>query len=195
METLVSTAMQTIPQWDNFASVAYAYPTTRCGHCQLVQFLKETRKTCLRCKRDLAPPPAVLAVESVPAPPIDDGMSFGHRLCLRVKVIRELKAIPQKSLAEAMQVPRSFISKLENLNAVPTLGTLYRLAEALGVPLEQLTDESVPPEQIAMRTWAYGGTDEDLIGELIQALGQLTHRQRYILAEETKALQRGQAAA
>lgn len=194
MGSLVSTAMQTIPQRGNLTFLASLdTPTVRCGHCQLVQFVKETRKTCLRCKLDLVIYSAPIQEPPAIPPTVDDPIPYGHRLCLRIKVIRELKAMPQMSLAAAMGVPRTYISKLENLNAVPTLGTLSRVAEGLGVPLRQLTDESVPAEQIAMQTWAYGGKDQDLIAGLMQSLDQLSYRHRHVLAAEVKKLQRERA--
>jgi transcriptional regulator with XRE-family HTH domain len=41
-----------------------------------------------------------------------------------------------------MQVPRTYISKIENGKAVPTLGSLERLAAALGVELRQLVRDA-----------------------------------------------------
>lgn len=196
MGSLVSTAMQTIPQRENLAfpaSLDLGNPTARCEHCQLVQFLKETRKSCLRCKRELSavPPPP-----PEPAPVVvDDGVPYGRRLCLRIKVIRELKAIPQVSLANAMGCARSYISKIENMYSIPTLGSLNRLADALGVPISQLTDETIPPELIAMRTWAQGGADADLIAGLLQCLDQLSFKHRLRFTTVVKKLKQKRAAA
>ena len=41
-----------------------------------------------------------------------------------------------------MQVPRTYISKIENGKAIPTLGSLERLAEALEVDMCQLVRDS-----------------------------------------------------
>jgi len=44
----------------------------------------------------------------------------------------------QRQLAGRMMVPRTYISKIENGKAIPTLGSLVRLASALGVNVTQL---------------------------------------------------------
>jgi len=41
-----------------------------------------------------------------------------------------------------MQVPRTYISKIENGKAIPTLGSLERLANALEVDVSQLVRDS-----------------------------------------------------
>jgi transcriptional regulator with XRE-family HTH domain len=51
----------------------------------------------------------------------------------QVRDIRKARHLSQRQLASRMQVPRTYISKIENGKAVPTLGSLERLAEALEV--------------------------------------------------------------
>jgi transcriptional regulator with XRE-family HTH domain len=50
-----------------------------------------------------------------------------------------------------MQVPRTYISKIENGKAIPTLGSLERLAAALDVDISQLVRDarSVRDEEVA----------------------------------------------
>ena len=50
-----------------------------------------------------------------------------------------------------MQVPRTYISKIENGKAIPTLGSLERLATALGVEMRQLVrdERSRRDEEVA----------------------------------------------
>ncbi|GGH14064.1 hypothetical protein GCM10011586_34300 [Silvibacterium dinghuense] len=50
-----------------------------------------------------------------------------------VREIRQSRGMSQRQLAGRMQVPRTYISKIENGKAMPTLSSLERLALALQV--------------------------------------------------------------
>ncbi len=110
----------------------------RCEHCTLVQF-RTSNSMCRRCRRPLdveeVPPPLeVIAVSESPASPQDAGL----RVAAQVKDIRKARHLSQRQLASRMQVPRTYISKIENGKAIPTLGSLERLAAALEVDICQL---------------------------------------------------------
>jgi ribosome-binding protein aMBF1 (putative translation factor) len=62
----------------------------------------------------------------------------GLRVAAQVKDIRKARHLSQRQLAGRMQVPRTYISKIENGKAIPTLGSLERLASALEVDICQL---------------------------------------------------------
>jgi len=59
-----------------------------------------------------------------------------------VREIRKARHLSQRQLAGRMQVPRTYISKIENGKAIPTLGSLERLASALQVDVCQLVRDS-----------------------------------------------------
>jgi transcriptional regulator with XRE-family HTH domain len=68
-----------------------------------------------------------------------------------VKEIRRARHLSQRQLAGRMQVPRTYISKIENGKAIPTLSSLDRLATALGVHVRQLVRDarSLREEEVA----------------------------------------------
>lgn len=105
----------------------------RCDNCSLVQF-RTSNSLCRRCHKPLereepeAPAPQ-LVVATPPAPEPSSGID----VAVAVKQIRVSRRLSQRQLAGRMQVPRTYISKIENGKAIPTLSSLERLAQALEV--------------------------------------------------------------
>ena len=60
------------------------------------------------------------------------------RLGKNLKLIRTQKGISQGHIAKALDVARSFVSNIENGKTNPTLGTISRLAKAIGVSTGEL---------------------------------------------------------
>jgi len=66
----------------------------------------------------------------------------GLHVAAQVRDIRKARHLSQRQLAGRMQVPRTYISKIENGKAIPTLGSLERLADALEVDMSQLVQDA-----------------------------------------------------
>jgi DNA-binding XRE family transcriptional regulator len=66
------------------------------------------------------------------------GLAFGAAL----RAARKHKGMTQEQLADAAGVDRTFPTLLERGLRTPTLGTLLRLAEALGVSAEALVEDT-----------------------------------------------------
>ena len=81
-----------------------------------------------------------------------------------------------------MQVPRTYISKIENGKAIPTLGSLERLADALEVEISQLVRDgrSRREEEIA-EIFA-----DPFLAELAQYLPRLEPLQRSLLLNHAR---------
>ena len=111
----------------------------RCDHCLLVQF-RTTNDLCRRCHASLdeeepevvmAPPPP----QMMPA----NGNGRGHlNLATSIRSLRLRSGLSQRQLAARMSVPRTYVSKIENEKATPTLSSLERLARALEVTVPDL---------------------------------------------------------
>jgi len=111
----------------------------RCDHCLLVQF-RTSNNNCRRCHASLdeepEPEPIPVAVPiMMPAP----SNGHGHlNLATSIRSLRLRNGLSQRQLAGRMAVPRTYVSKIENEKATPTLSSLERLARALEVTVPEL---------------------------------------------------------
>jgi transcriptional regulator with XRE-family HTH domain len=125
----------------------------RCDHCHLVQF-RTNNHLCRKCKASLdeeEPAPVLMAPEAVePAA----GAHSHLQIAASIRMFRQKSGLSQRQLALRMQVPRTYVSKIENEKAVPTLSSLERLATALEVTMADLLKGS-------------GRTLEDEISDLL----------------------------
>jgi transcriptional regulator with XRE-family HTH domain len=110
--------------------------------CRLTQF-KTANCLCRRCHRPLEleepvrPGPIALALQVM-----EPSAEAGLQVAGQVREIRRARHMSQRQLAGRMQVPRTYISKIENGKAIPTLSSLDRLADALGVDVRQLVRDT-----------------------------------------------------
>ena len=114
----------------------------RCEHCSLVQF-RTSNSLCRRCHKPLEmeePEPLVPQLVTESNHPASEGS--GLEVARAVRDIRRSHRLSQRQLAGRMQVPRTYISKIENGKAIPTLGSLERLAAALEVDMCQLVRDA-----------------------------------------------------
>src|ERR1700746_2734137 len=110
----------------------------RCDHCLLVQF-RTTNDLCRRCHASLdEEEPEIVAPAPRPtAAPLPSGR--GHlNLAASIRSLRLRNGLSQRQLATRMAVPRTYVSKIENEKATPTLSSLERLARALEVTVPDL---------------------------------------------------------
>jgi transcriptional regulator with XRE-family HTH domain len=114
----------------------------RCDHCTLVQF-RTSNSLCRRCHKPLEieePEPAEPQLAGVPEEADED--DNGLQVARAVRDIRKSRNLSQRQLAGRMQVPRTYISKIENSKAMPTLSSLERLANALEIDISELLRDS-----------------------------------------------------
>ena len=60
------------------------------------------------------------------------------RLANRIVAARKRKRWTQQTLAERSQLPRTYIADVEGARRNPSLRTLLRVSNALGIPLHEL---------------------------------------------------------
>jgi|SRR5215470_5167548 transcriptional regulator with XRE-family HTH domain len=111
----------------------------RCDRCLLVQF-RTSNNLCRRCRTSLdEDEPEVAAVPVMPVMMPSNGRGPGHlNLASSIRSLRLRNGLSQRQLAARMAVPRTYVSKIENEKATPTLSSLERLARALEVTVPDL---------------------------------------------------------
>jgi transcriptional regulator with XRE-family HTH domain len=114
----------------------------RCEFCRMVQF-RTSNSLCRKCHKPLdIEEPIVLAPQLVTAAAVEVATEAGLQVSVQVREIRRSRHLSQRQLAARMEVPRTYISKIENGKAIPTLGSLERLAAALEINVSQLVRDS-----------------------------------------------------
>ncbi len=163
----------------------------RCEFCSLVQF-RTVNSMCRRCHKALDPvEPMRGAVEDSTSPTPVAGDESGLRVAKLVKEIRKARHLSQRQLASRMQVPRTYISKIENGKAMPTLTSLERLADALGVEVSHLVRDGR-----SQREEAVAAIHADpFLAEMAALLPQLEPLHRSMLLSQVKELAREQVKA
>jgi len=144
----------------------------RCDRCNLVQF-RTNNNLCRRCRTSLdpeeivAPPPVVIpAAPPMPRPP-------HMQVALAIRMLRHRGGLSQRQLAARMNVPRTYVSKIENEKATPTLSSLERLARALEVQVPDLLKGGVRSHEDEIRDLMA----DDFIAEIVPFVSRLNGMQ------------------
>jgi len=118
----------------------------------------------------------------------DPSTEAGLKVAGQVKEIRRARHLSQRQLAGRMQVPRTYISKIENGKAIPTLGSLARLAAALGVDVRQLVQDarSRRDDEVAAIL------ADPLLGEIAALLDRLDPLHRSLIIGSARDMALGQ---
>lgn len=116
----------------------------RCKSCGMVQYRTRTGN-CRRCVRALPqrlefliPPPA--PPEEVAAEPEQEkwaNQETVENIGQRIRQLRESRGMTQSQLQARSKVSRSYLSRIESGQMTPSLGTLEKISEALGVGLNR----------------------------------------------------------
>jgi transcriptional regulator with XRE-family HTH domain len=152
-----------------------------------VQF-RTTNDICRKCKKSLLPDlPKVLpiAIAAEPEAPRAEGIQVASA----VRDLRRVRNLSQRQLATRMNVPRTYISKIENGKAMPTLSSLDRLARALQVDISALLRDA--PTRHKDET-AVLMTDP-FLAEIAKYTAHLTMTQKSIFLNHVREIAQGRA--
>jgi transcriptional regulator with XRE-family HTH domain len=136
----------------------------RCDHCSLVQF---------RTANAIVPAQAE--------------KQDGIQVATAVRDLRHVRNLSQRQLAARMGVPRTYISKIENGKAMPTLSSLDRLARALKVDIASLLRDANNrhSDETAVLT------ADPFLAEIAAYTSQLNELQRSIFLNHVRELAAG----
>ena len=158
----------------------------RSDHCTLVHF-RTANALCRRCHKCLE----VALPEPEPAPialgPQATEKEGGLQVATAVRDLRHVRNLSQRQLAARMGVPRTYISKIENGKAMPTLSSLDRLARALKVDIASLLRDANHrhSDETAVLT------ADPFLAEIAAYTSQLNELQRSIFLNHVRELAAG----
>jgi transcriptional regulator with XRE-family HTH domain len=119
----------------------------RCDDCHLVQF-RTVNNLCRKCRRSLdEDEPEPILAQPLPVSEAANECRSEVQVAQAIRGLRQSHGLSQRQLALRMGVPRTYVSKIENEKATPTLSSLSRLADALGVSMPDLLRACGPSRQ------------------------------------------------
>ncbi|HXZ31780.1 MAG TPA: helix-turn-helix transcriptional regulator [Terriglobales bacterium] len=125
-------------------------------------------------------------VATPPAPqmiPMHHGR--GHlNLAASIRSMRLRNGLSQRQLAARMSVPRTYVSKIENEKATPTLSSLERLAKALEVTVPDLLSGGERNRQEEIRELI----QDQFIAEILPFVSQLNGMQMSSILTQVRDL-------
>lgn len=155
----------------------------RCDHCKLVQY-RTASDACRRCRKSLLPeqPKVTSSISLVPEPAAK--ADAGPQVATAVRDLRRVRNLSQRQLAARMNVPRTYISKIENGKAMPTLSSLDRLARALQVDISALLRDAPTRHQDESAVLLA----DPFLAELAKYTGHLSSTQKSIFLNHVREL-------
>jgi transcriptional regulator with XRE-family HTH domain len=160
----------------------------KCDHCKLVQF-RTVADTCRRCKKSLLPevPKLEVVTAAVPVPTVRGNGEDSIQVATAVRDLRHVRNLSQRQLAARMGVPRTYISKIENGKAMPTLSSLDRLARALQVDISALLRDAPTRHQDETAVL----TADPFLAEIAKYAAHLNSTQKSIFLNHVRELAQG----
>ena len=159
----------------------------RCDHCLLVQF-RTINSLCRRCHLSLDEDEAEIAALTVtPVNPPETMPSNGRghlNLAHSIRSLRLRNGMSQRQLAMRMAVPRTYVSKIENEKATPTLSSLERLARALEVSVPILLSGGERSRQEEIRELM----EDSFVADVMPYLSQLNGMQMSSILAQVRDL-------
>lgn len=111
----------------------------------------------------------------------------GLQVARTVREIRRARGLSQRQLAARMRVPRTYISKIENAKAMPTLSSLDRLANALEVNICALLRDARVRREEEVRSVL----DDPFLAEIAPMVARMDSLQRSMFLNHVRDMAMG----
>jgi len=111
----------------------------------------------------------------------------GLQVATAVRDLRHVRNLSQRQLAARMNVPRTYISKIENGKATPTLSSLARLANALEVDICNLVHDA----RSRRNDETAAVLSDPFLAEIAPYVGQLDPLQRSMFLNQVREMATG----
>jgi transcriptional regulator with XRE-family HTH domain len=105
-------------------------------------------------------------------------------LAASIRALRLRNGLSQRQLATRMAVPRTYVSKIENEKATPTLSSLERLARALEVTVPDLLTGGERNRQEEIRELV----QDQFVAEILPFIAQLNGMQMSSILAQVRDL-------
>ncbi len=139
---------------------------------------------CRRCRQSTEPEELPLALTLVASASTEEPGELD--VAQAVRNLRRTRGLSQRQLAGRMLVPRTYISKIENGKAMPTLSSLSRLAQALEAPMTDLLQDGCSRRQKALA----GVLADPFVCDLMPFAGRLNAFQQQLLLRQARDMAR-----
>jgi transcriptional regulator with XRE-family HTH domain len=127
---------------------------------------------------------AMMPVPEVPPVPINSNGRGHLNLAYSIRSLRLRNGMSQRQLALRMSVPRTYVSKIENEKATPTLSSLERLARALEVSIPSLLTGGERSRQEEVRELI----EDDFVSDVLPFVSQLNGMQMSSILAQVRDL-------
>jgi transcriptional regulator with XRE-family HTH domain len=125
------------------------------------------------------------APEALPVNINSNSNGRGHlKLAHSIRSLRLRNGLSQRQLALRMSVPRTYVSKIENEKATPTLSSLERLAKALEVSVPDLLSGGERNRQEEVRELM----EDRFVADVLPYLSQLNGMQMSSILAQVRDL-------
>ena len=152
---------------------------------QVAELFFPSNNLCRRCHLSLdEDEPEIAAPAQLIPIPINGHGHANLNLADSIRSLRKRSGLSQRQLALRMSVPRTYVSKVENEKATPTLSSLERLSRALEVSVPDLLFSGEDHRQQRVRELM----EDQFVAEIAPFVARLDTTQRVSVLAQMRDL-------